>query len=436
MNRIFKITYITIISLLVACSSDNNVGADSSVDAVGSYGKVVFDLSRSGEFLQSDGEVSSKELVSLKSEEVDFSDYSLYIYSSDGELYASYSSYSSVPSILQMPQGSYSILVESSALQGVAFDSPYYKGAIEELIVTNGETSNAEVDCQLSNSLITFNLSDDFLLSYSNYVINITNENGSVTLTPEETRSVYIDPSMPYTVKIMAWDYNSEAGDAPQVYEYTVSETESQTHYQVTVSVSYMGTVSQSITIDYTTIDVEIEELLPSDDEMSDNDAPDWYPEDSDDSDDSGDTEVVLPTIEGATFDIDQAITITDDEAGTVAVVANITAKNGGIANLYVTIDSPDIGDMLIENLFDGSSTFDLANLESGSSTENTLLSVGFIDATTVIKGLEVYNVDISGFMSLLTAGGYGSQTHKFHLRVVDSKGGEASQTVTIVRTN
>lgn len=432
MNRIFKIVYIIVISLLAACSSDN-IGAESGQE-VGTYGKMTFDISQTGDFAVEDGEISSKVLLSTKGDDVDFSGYTLYLYNGSGEL-AYYSSYSSVPEIMQLDEDTYSILVESSTLQGVAFDSPYYKGELSNLVVKNGETTNAQIQCELANSMITFKLSDDFLASYYDYVINISNDNGSVTLTPDETRSVYIDPSLPYTVKIIAWDYNSAAGDAPQTFEYTVSNTDSQIHYLVTVSVSYLGTLSQTIVVDYTTVDKDVDVTLPSDDELAGNSAPDWYP-DVDDPDDTEEPDVVLPTIEGATFDITEPITITDAQAGVTEVIAKITAENGGIENLYVTIDSPDIGEMLIENLFDGSATFDLANLVSGSATENTLLSVNFIDEDTVIKDLKVYNVDITGFMSLLTAGSYGSQTHKFDIKVVDSAGGEASQTVTVIRTN
>lgn len=130
--------------------------------------------------------------------------------------------------------------------------------------------------------------------------------------------------------------------------------------------------------------------------------------------------DVSMPTITSTTLNLEGVNKITQGMTATVDIAAP-----KGIANLFVTIDSPTLTKEDLQGV-GLDSNFDLAN---PGSLDSALSGLGFPTGDKVVGKTSIL-FDITQFMSMLDM--FKSE-HRFILKVVDAQGQAAEQTITFL---
>lgn len=414
-----KILFATIFSaLLFSCSKSENAPSDM----VEGQGQLSLALS---------ADASSYEVDATKADsDIDVSEFQVDIYkdAGDGEigsLVVSYEDFSAMPTYITLDEGDYVVTAKSMELIAAGFDAPYYYGK-QRVQIESLTVGSAEITCALENVKLTVGYSETFINQFESFkvIVEISDPN---EVADGEAYSLEFDATEEREAYFMVTDLRlivdavQKNGEEYSDVRY-IENPQAKDYYNVTYDITAIGESSFTLVVDKTTNNIDHDVLVPSDDEDlgdgADPDEPDYsFP----------------PTVVGDGFDIDEELEISTsadiiDNICQKSVVVKITASSG-IANLNVTIDADDIINSLAEQLF-GCLSFDLANLESGSTLETELAKLGLCDPEDPIKDKTSHSFDITAFVGLLTEG----TTNYFYLDVTDNNGKTTTKTVTIKR--
>lgn len=90
-----------------------------------------------------------------------------------------------------LPVGMYKVCVTSAETNGPVWDKPNYNGETE-VEVTAGEYAKAEVECQITNTKVTVQFTNDVKKYFSNYVATITDDaDHSIAFEKDESRAAF-----------------------------------------------------------------------------------------------------------------------------------------------------------------------------------------------------------------------------------------------------
>lgn len=117
--------------------------------------------------------VDTKKPVSnrAESDDIDTQTYPVEIYS-DGVAVKSYETLADVPESIVLPVGTYTVKSHTPGECPEKSYAPYYAGE-DEVVIRQGEKTKSEVECTMQNTIIQFNLSDDFKNSFASWTITV-----------------------------------------------------------------------------------------------------------------------------------------------------------------------------------------------------------------------------------------------------------------------
>jgi len=409
MKKTFSILLISAL-ICAACSKEKlDMGQKTN-----EQGNLSFRLTPVGEFIQ-----TSTSKAATKA--ADVSEFTLAIKNAEGTTVASYDRFADAPSVIALDKGSYTLEASSPGTKPAAFDQPIYAGS-QAFTIEPSKLSSVEVNCKLSNMKVEVSYTDAFLAEITDFVVVVSisqEEDGFLTFTRETTQAGYFKVA-PLTIQVQG----RRVLDGSEINQTVhIDEVAAQDFHSIRLNAVETGNLQAGIEIDYTTNDKHVEIEIPGEDENDPTPGPTPGGDDKD-----------LPTISGLGFDT--PLVLTDAQAGeNPAVDITVATPNSTIAELWVEIDSPELGEELLGamGLY---GPFDMANLTPGSDAENYLNDLGLIDKNDPIKGKASFTFSIGTFMQFLTAGDNGSLDHKFHVRVKNAAGQETSATLTVRRTN
>ncbi|MBB6461825.1 DUF4493 domain-containing protein [Flammeovirga kamogawensis] len=331
---------------------------------------------------------------------IDISSYRVEIRDENGVLVKFYEKYADVPEKIDLRKGIYTIKAASDAQHlSAGFECPYYEGTTT-VEIKSGEVVEAKVICSLINMKVHISYSADFGTYFTAYEAVVSNgmNGGELTFSKDEARSAYFLPNLlTITLKVTAKD-----GITKFQKEFLISDVAAKDFHNIEFS-PYIGVGDASLNIKI-------------DDKMNEKDVvitgPSTLPPDA-------------LAIEGDGFDIDKEFEINKGETPVVKV--NIEAPKL-IKNLIVRIDSKKLTkDELLKVGLDD--TFDLATVDPTSSLGANLKNLGFI-SDDPIQGKDRMVFNLSQFMPMLAL--FGTETHRFHIKVIDQDGVEIEKTLTI----
>lgn len=341
---------------------------------------------------------------------------------SDNSLWRRWDKYGDgIGEINDIKVGNYVISAFSGTLQPAAFEAPYVHGS-QGFSINPDETTPVELTSTLKNSKITVLFTDKLKAGVIELEAVVTGVAGGIlSYTPTETRAGYFAIPEDGVVTIVVTGRRI-LNNEPINQKMTLTAFAASQWHKVTVDlVSTIGTGSFEIGINTELVEKDLGIEIPDQDDIIGGVDPD-EPEVPQPG--NGPT-VIGQSFKGSPFDISKPITITgadlenaDPELG-LALDLLIAATNG-VKNLYLTINSPVLPQEMLEGMGLWGE-FDMANLESGSKTEETLVGLGLIDPANPIKGKTSHKFSVGAFMSLLSTVGGAGNTHTFSLRVVDN---------------
>lgn len=354
-----------------------------------------------------------------------------YFVSTDGTRTMSkrYDTYSMMPAIVSFPVGRYEVIVKSGDEMPDVGPSAYFKG-MTTMTVSATDMSNATVDALMQNSRLNVLTQSGFDNAFNTWSAKLHFAGAAeaqVEFSKTNPATVYIKP-IDFALHLSAVQVGDNLTHSKVI---PVTDVKPETDITVTLEGQSMGSLNVGISIKGNINRQDHDINFPDDDgELSGggtnpNPNPDPEPDPA-----------VPPTITGEGFDVDQVKEIStsaDFDAGgnlKIPLKVTATAKDGGIQQFVITIDSPDISEDLLISIFGGTS-FDLANVPPGSALESNLNDLGILPFGVKVKDQESFTFDLTSFMTLLPEN---TITHNFTLKIKDGNEAVIEKTVRIKR--
>jgi hypothetical protein len=405
-----------------------------------------------------------------ESSKVDVSGFYVTIKNAGGTQMASWK-YSEMPEIFALAVGTYT--VEAASVEGAepsTSTSPYYYGSTTVDIKANTVSEVTNLVCSMKSVMVTVEYDDDLkaLLDVSKdavATIYLNNDASTATTFSYGTTTAYYlkaaDKSMNTLkatleatidgIKVSNTATFTNVGQGEhRVIRFHLVKSDTSNNGSggyATVTVNVDATCETvPVTIDITDQNQAIEDFpsdTPGDDTTtipgggdegdnnqggSDNEggSNEGSGSGSGSNDGNGNTNSYTLSIVGDGFDIaNQTLNLENENK----IVVLITASNG-IQNLWVSIDtnrldSEDLNDL---NLAD---RFDLAN-PATPAMDNQLHNVLKFPTKDEVKGKTYLEFDISGFIDMMKAYGYGSY-YNFGMEVIDQENNSKTETLKLI---
>lgn len=383
------------------------------------------------------------------SEQVDVNSFEIDILDAAGASYAKYASYSQVPQEVNLPAGTYSISATSGRLKSASFDEPHYAG-IKAFNVEVGKTAEVSIGCVITNVKVTIEYSTKILETLTDIKASVSSaydeadatKIGRLNYTPAETRAGWFAKPANKQIEVYVTGTNKQTGLQVST-KTTLSGVESRQWRKVKLDIKTSGGADVVIEVDETLVQKPATDVIvPDSDEVIDNngDNGNWdeKPVDPDKPEPPVDNN---PTIVGvafgddalnAPFSVDEEIEFTVGVQTVLDVLMSSKAE-GGITNLFLTIESESLADLL-GPVLGITGKIDLANPEPGSTWAQMFAEpdIALIDPAVPIKGKAEHTFSVGKLMALLGAVAESGLTHQFHLELVDANG-STQKTLSIV---
>ena len=354
-----------------------------------------------------------------------------------------------------LPVGTYTIEACSPGEFKSEMSEPFYGGKLENVKIVKGQTAETSVVCTMQNVKISISLTEEFLATYQDWTINVTDKNGHIKTytkaadgeTPapvywkmdENVETIYING----TAKTNGGEDVTISGTAKKsnLPEYEegddtsfVGGDELKIEFSpVKVEGSTPGILEEGIQITITMFNSEknenVEITVDPGTEGGDTEEP-GTGEGSGDEEDSGETNAITISDNGTGY-LTTGVTVIDEIPTDVKISMKIP---NGINNVFVKIvtESSPFKETLLQTSYKGlienENGMDLTDPESQSLSELFPLPE---------KGEENTSYDFTmseelfGMLSLFEG------KHDFKLKIIDLEGNSKSATLTInINTN
>ncbi len=230
-----------------------------------------------------DGEYSDKVLnIGTKAgETVNVDNFQVTINSSTGT-YARSFLYKNIPSMLELPAGSYTVSASSpnSNADMAAWDSPEYSGSKKFEIVI-GKISNVNLTCSLVNMKVTVNCSDNFMNELSDFAITISQDNTSLTWERQEVINMKAGyfPVAPLKVFVSG---TRAIDNSTATLSFNITDVAPKDHHVLNIDARTTGDAKLQLTIDDATNNKNVNITVPGFDEVEVPKPDDPYPVETD----------------------------------------------------------------------------------------------------------------------------------------------------------
>lgn len=350
--------------------------------------------------------------------------------------------YAEMPGIVSIPAGNYTIEAYNGE-QKSGFNTPYYYGK-KEIAIGIQELTDAQVVCKLACVKVSVEFTELFLKNVVDGVCLISQSEGvSLQFDENETRAGYIAAPADSVLRItVRGRYDEDGSNINKVYP--IPSVAPQQWHQITLSVNTQAGISTGgmVLIDHNVDEKESTVLVPGAGDLIDNngdsgswdDDPETPPTPPTPSEDDELPTIVGTNFNGAAFNVEKILELKDNSS--VELDVTLTAANGGIEHIYLSMSSTDAG---LDAIFQGAlgateeTPWDLCDITSMSKDAQEIVTTfNIVDPSDPIRGKESFVFSIGGFMTFLAPPNTGYYDHSFKITVVDANGGTTSRTLVI----
>lgn len=382
--------------------------------------------------------VDAKKPVSTRSEGdvIPTDNFPVAIYS-DGAEVESYATLTDVPSSILLPVGTYVVKSHTPGECPEKSYSPYYAGE-DEVVIRQGEKTKSEVVCTMLNTIIQFDLSDEFKSTFSSWTITVDDGqnhavssvwNGSNQEDGLNPQPVYVLLGENVNTLSIQYEAVTKADGNIVTGSYVVRKSMASSGYEdgddenfsggdsVVLKFSAVASSTGNVTnvtiaghVTFTENGSEhVLEVVDADNE------PEVGPSDSD----------------AISLELPQPITLAEDTDPSLGDV-KIACENG-VKSIHVKVTSSS--DEMIESLEEVAAGYDGVDLINGCEVVENDGLVEFLamlgqEITVPSVGDKNYTFPVGNFFVLL---GVLPGEHNFTLSVTDTAGNTVSGTVTVI---
>lgn len=334
--------------------------------------------------------------------------------------------------------GKVGLLVGEYAIQAASYagkqlevsDIPYFFGTQDFKIAFEDETK-VTLDIKVVDAKVSLETSDAFKLAFTDWSMKVVTKADATKQLFElnqQNPTKYMKPTD------VVLHFAGTRRNSPVTWNktLTVDNVKPGDWIRAKLLEDAVGTVTVNIVIDNSLTEREVIIEIPNDDEdLGGGGTVTPDPEEPEEPEVPTFDKPAIVGLDGLNVD---EVLVVNKALAAPTVKIKISADNGGIEKLKVTIDSQEAWFMPIINiLFEGNS-FDLANIVKGSVTEKTLKEdLQIISDDVPIKGEKSFTFDISNFMTLLNVNKPATNSYDFTIAVED-KAGDTMQKKLVVR--
>lgn len=189
-----KIIFFSILSFVfTSCMSDDQITPTGSMSLTSlSADTTSLHVGNKGEVTHSS---SSDEFSAF----LDVSDYTVQVLDEAEKVVKEYKRYESMPSTIELPEGSFVLKAFKGSDKAASFESPYFEGRTS-FVVRDQMNTSVGVTCKLANARVTIESTPDFDKIYSDYIVDFSTDyieeedsvNGSFAVSKGEERPLYL----------------------------------------------------------------------------------------------------------------------------------------------------------------------------------------------------------------------------------------------------
>ncbi len=356
--------------------------------------------------------------------------------------------------MVTMPSGKYKLEAASLAVEPLAeWETPYYYG-VKDFTVRISELTTVDLVCRLANVKVTVEYDKEFLEKvdnpsaavYFDYTDPATAQlrYAELPFPVGETRAGYFkvpdDGKLYVKVTGIRKEDGKPLGDGEGQVKI-IEGVRAMEWRKVRVGYQQSGQLSASVTVDYSTVDSEHRVEIPDGDAIIDGgpNNDNWENEGGNEGS-SGKFDIVGANFNGSPFVITDQLTVSMADNNLIDVRFDAPE---GIDQLYVTIQSDALAELLPVLGLENGKPFDIANPPAASEAGWVDMfanpDIGILDPAVPIKGKTSHTFSVGGLMGLLGSvadpATNGAAVHKFGLKMVDKAGKVKEATLAIKLT-
>ena len=235
---------------LISCKKDLSETLEET-------GKIHIEVGSNINILEMDGGFKTDPVVE---------DFKVDVYNADGSPAISFERAEEMPDTIELAVGDYYVQAYSDNDLPAEFDNPYYFGATQVFTVTSNQHLLIEVNCTLSNTVVSVIYSDNVVNSFLDYSTMVASEYGSLLFSSTETRKGYFRTS-PLDITVDLEYTKPDGTHINRILAGSIPSPLPNKHYQISVDASITdGMASFLITQDTSDVLVEIVELSDNQD--------------------------------------------------------------------------------------------------------------------------------------------------------------------------
>lgn len=347
------------------------------------------------------------------------------------------STYGSLPEVMTLPAGDYTVKVMSHEVLKAEFDHPYYEGSRNITVKANSVTDAGTVVCRFASIRVTIRYSENLipLLGDDVQVRVRANDSGELTFVKNETRSGYFEAVEGSTTLIAVFE--GTVNGQKQLFRKELTDVMAGHHRIITFKVKGLpeppeetGSIdpNDGITIDTSVEDVDRdgnvtieEDVLPGNDRPGSDEEPD--------DKDPENPDTPTPPVDDNDVKMESELAFGSPIPTTTSAsgVVNIHTDSG-LVHLYLTVTSTNEEFAGIALSMFGEGLFDIANPPSQDSID-TLTGLG-LDCGETIRDKQDVVFDISAFIPMLN--GFAGR-HEFKLTAESHAGNQLTKTLIFI---
>ncbi len=197
-------------------------------------------------------------------------DFTVIIYNADSSPAMTFNRAIDMPDTVELAIGDYYVKAFSDNNLPAEFENPYYFGESQAFTVSSNMHLSVEVNCVLSNTIVSVIYSENIISSFLDYSTTVASELGSLVFLKTETRKGYFETSpLDITVEL---DYLKPDGTpVNRIIAGSIPSPLPNKHYQISVDASISeGMASFQILRDTTEVLMELVEITDNQDSLPD----------------------------------------------------------------------------------------------------------------------------------------------------------------------
>jgi hypothetical protein len=180
------------------------------------------------------------------------------IYTAAGQAVRTYDRAADMPDEIRLETGSYYVTASSDNDLPAAFNNPWYFGKSDNFTVTPGGTQSIVVTCELANSVVTVQFSDNIRNLFATYQATVSSAEGSLLFGKNENRAGYFRP-LPLTIQAdLSW-LKQDGTTENKTLTGTIADPKPRKKYEIHIEASAIEGMSMIVvSLGDTAVPVEI----------------------------------------------------------------------------------------------------------------------------------------------------------------------------------